>query len=83
MITDYIQAALRKAHYEIIEDDEPFYSEVPGLQGVWATGETLEACRDNLASTVEGWLIVRLSRNLPIPPLDGVTVSVPAEMDVA
>jgi hypothetical protein len=29
MIMDYIQAALRKAKYEIIEDEEPYYGEVP------------------------------------------------------
>ena len=83
MIREYIDAALRKAHYEIIDDDEPFYGEVPGLQGVWATGETLEACRDNLASTVEGWVLLRLSRHLEIPSVDGVTVALPKDMNVA
>ena len=29
MLLQYIQAALDRAHYEIIEDDEPFYGEVP------------------------------------------------------
>ena len=70
MLRDYIQAALGRAHYELIEDDEPFYGEVPELKGVWATGETLEACRNNLESTIEGWLLVRLTHNLSslIPP---------------
>ncbi len=68
MPRDYISAALGRAHYEIIEDTEPFYGEVPELKGVWATGETLEACRDNLESTVEGWLLVHLKHNLSIPP---------------
>lgn len=67
MLSDYIKAALERAHYELIEDEEPCYGEVPELKGVWATGETLEACRDNLESTIEGWLLVRLSRNLSIP----------------
>ena len=42
MITEYIEAALARAKYEIIEDEEPYYGEVPGLNGVWATGKTLE-----------------------------------------
>ena len=83
MLRNYIQAALRRAHYEIIEDAEPFYGEVPELKGVWATGETLEACRDNLESTIEGWLLMRLSRNLSIPEVDGLTVTLPKEMKVA
>ena len=48
MITEYINEALKKAHYEIIEDEEPYYGEVHGLNGVWATGKTLEECRNNL-----------------------------------
>lgn len=66
MLHDYIRVALEHAHYELIDDVEPFYGEVPGLKGVWATGETLEACRDNLESTIEGWLLVRLSRHLSV-----------------
>ena len=42
MIVEYIEAALAKAKYEIIRDDEPYYGEVPALKGVWATGKTLE-----------------------------------------
>jgi len=34
MIGEYIQAALKKAKYELIEDEEPYYGEVEGLQGV-------------------------------------------------
>ena len=69
MITEYINAALNKAKYELIEDDEPYYGEVPGLDGVWATGKTLEECRRNLAEVIDGWLIVRLKHGMPIPPL--------------
>lgn len=83
MLREYIRTALEHAHYELIEDDEPFYGEVSQLKGVWATGKTLEACRTNLKSTLEGWLLVRLSRNLSIPEIDGVAVTLPKEMKVA
>ncbi len=69
MITEYIQAALSRAKFEIIEDTEPYYGEVPELAGVWATGNTLEECRHNLVEVIDGWLVVRLRRGLPIPPL--------------
>jgi predicted RNase H-like HicB family nuclease len=68
MITEYIEAAMSKARYEIIEDEEPYYGEVPELEGVWATGKTLEECRKNLAEVVDGWIIVRLRKELPLPP---------------
>lgn len=67
MIRDYIQAALEHAKYEIIQDEEPYYGEVEGLQGVWATGKTLEQRRARLMDVVYGWIIVRLSKGLSIP----------------
>jgi predicted RNase H-like HicB family nuclease len=74
LIIEYIEAALSCARYELIEDEEPYYGEVPELKGVWATGKTLEECRNNLKETIEGWLIVRLRKNLPIPPICGRTI---------
>jgi len=32
MIPDYVQLALDDAKYEIIEDEEPYYGEVPALE---------------------------------------------------
>jgi predicted RNase H-like HicB family nuclease len=70
MINEYVQAALELAHYEIIEDEEPYYGEIPQLQGVWATGKTLEECRRNLAETIDGWILVRNGKNLEIPAIN-------------
>jgi hypothetical protein len=42
MLIQYIKAALEHAKYEIIDDEEPYYGEVPKLQGVWASGKTPE-----------------------------------------
>jgi len=69
MITENIEAALSKAKYEVIEDEEPYYGEVPELEGVWATGKTLEECRKNLVEVIDGWILVRLRKGLPIPPI--------------
>ncbi len=38
------------------------------LAGVYATGKTLEECRANMMEVIDGWIIVRLRRGLPIPP---------------
>lgn len=67
MINDYILSYLEKAHYEIIDDGKTFYAEIPTLKGVWATGKTLEGCRKELASVLEGWIILRIRNNLTIP----------------
>lgn len=82
MITEYIEAALEKARYEIIEDEEPYYGEILQLQGVWASGRTLEECRRNLKEVVEGWIVIRLRKGLSIPPIDGHGVAELEEMEV-
>ena len=69
MILRYVRAAMEQAHYEIIDDPEPYYGEISECKGVWATGETLEGCRRNLEEALEGWIVVRLQRGLPIPPI--------------
>jgi len=74
MIVQYIQKAMEKAHYEIIDDEEPYYGEISACPGVWATGKTLEECRRNLEEALEGWIVVRLQRGLALPPVEGVTI---------
>ncbi len=71
MLLEYIQEAMKRARYELIEDEEPYYGEVPELAGVWATGGTLEECRENLREVIEGWLMIRLQKGLRIPALGG------------
>ena len=75
MFSEYIHAALSKATYEIIDDPEPFYGEVPELRGVWASGKTLEECRENLLGVIEGWIALRLRLGLAIPLVNGHTMS--------
>jgi predicted RNase H-like HicB family nuclease len=82
MIREYIDTALASAHYELIEDQEPSYGDVPELPGVWATGKTLEDCRANLAEVIDGWILVRIARGLPIPMIGGVGITPPEELAV-
>ena len=42
MLATYIDRAMEKAVYDIIEDERSFWGEIPGLQGVWARHTTLE-----------------------------------------
>lgn len=76
MLTDYLSAVLKKAHYELLDEKEGFYGEIPGFQGVLAQGPTLEECRDDLASALEDWLLFRVSRQLPIPIVNGLSLEV-------
>ena len=76
MLTEYIRAAMGRARYEILEDDGSFYGEIPGFDGVWANAETLEDCRDELEEVLEGWIVLSLSKNLPLPTVDGVSLHI-------
>jgi len=77
VLTRYLAEALEHAHYEIIEDEEPYYGEIPELPGVWASGVTLEACRRNLAEVLEDWLLFSIAKSLPIPSIGGVSLNLP------
>ena len=74
MLIEYIEESLKRAHYEIINDEEPFYGEVKELKGIWATGNTLEECRKNLRDVIEGWILVSIKKGLNIPKLGNVEI---------
>ena len=80
MLLQYLQSALDLAHYELIDDEEPFYGEVKGLDGVWATGETLEKCRKNLKTAVEGWLSLGIAQGFLIPSLGNASLAIPTKI---
>jgi len=67
MLTEYLRAAMKKARYEILPDDNTFYGEIPGFDGVYANADTLEGCRDELEEVLEEWIFFRMSRNLSLP----------------
>lgn len=71
MLTAYIRAAMRKARYEILSDDDTFYGEIPAFDGVCANADTLEVCRDELEEVLEEWFFFRISHNLFLPVVDG------------
>jgi hypothetical protein len=65
MLTDYLRAAMGKARYELLGEGEGFYGEIPGFDGVLAQADTLE-----------DWLLFRISRNLPVPVVDGLNLTI-------
>ena len=75
MIRDYLDAALDRARYTQLEDGS-YAAEVRGLRGVIATGTTLEACRKNLESVVEEWVLVRVAKGLAIPALGSARIRI-------
>ncbi len=79
MLTTYIQSAMKHAKYEILED-QTFYGEIAGFRGVYANADTLEMCREELQSALEGWIILGLRMGHPLPEVDGVCLDAVAEL---
>lgn len=73
MLTKYIQAAMRRATYEILEDGT-YYGEIEGFEGVYANHTTLLGCQELLQEVLEGWLILGLRLEHEIPVIDDLTL---------
>jgi predicted RNase H-like HicB family nuclease len=77
MLTDYIREAMRLAHYELTEN-ERFFATIPPLAGLLAEGVTLEACREELQSTLEDWLVLGFRLGHQIPVVAGIDLNAKA-----
>ena len=76
MLTEYLDAAMRRAVYEILPDDNTFYGDIPGFEGVYANSDNLETCRSQLKEVLEEWILLSISRHLPLPIIDGMDLKV-------
>ena len=76
MLLKYIRSAMAKARYEILPDDKTYYGEIPGFQGVYANAPTLEECREELEEVLEDWILLSVSKHLPIPVVDGIELKI-------
>jgi predicted RNase H-like HicB family nuclease len=75
IITKYIEAAMHRAIYDVLEDDGTFYGRIPECQGVLANAETREACRDELQEVLEEWILLGLQLGHSLPVLDDIDLS--------
>jgi predicted RNase H-like HicB family nuclease len=80
MLTKYLEAAMKHAHYEILPDDAAIYGEIPDCRGVYANATSLEECREELAGVLEDWLLFRIHKNLTLPTIDGLELKVEKEV---
>ena len=76
MFREYLAAAMKRAQYEILSDDGTYYGEIPGFDGVYANAPHLERCRNLLEEVLEEWLLLSISRGLPLPVVDGLDLKI-------
>jgi predicted RNase H-like HicB family nuclease len=49
-------------------------------KGFGLQGKRVEECRQNLVEVLEGWILLRLQKGLPIPPVGGKKIEAVQEM---
>jgi predicted RNase H-like HicB family nuclease len=75
MLFEYIQKALEKAQYKVL-DDGTWFAEISGFEGVWANARTVEECRHELMEVLEEWLVLKIRDQDPIPKIEGVEIRI-------
>lgn len=71
MLDEYLHAAMQRAEYKF-EEDESISAEIPVFENVSARGESLEACQQELMESLEERVFFLITRQLPLPKIDGV-----------
>jgi len=74
MLIQYIDKAMSKASYDKLEDGT-FSGRIPRCPGVIGFGKTLFQCQQELRSSLEGWLIVKIRHGDKLPVIDGVNLN--------
>jgi predicted RNase H-like HicB family nuclease len=75
MLTEYIEAAMRKAKWDIFGDNS-FYAEIPDLPGVYANTPHLESCVQELRAVLEEWIVLSITHRISFPVIDGVELRI-------
>ncbi len=80
MFVDYLNAAMRHAQYEQLEDGT-WYAHIPGLPGLWASAANVEDTRNELLSALDDWLFVNAfggGAQITPPDFDGISLTKPS-----
>lgn len=82
MLTEYVERAMRHARYEFMEGGR-FFGQIPQCKGAWAEAKTLEACREELRSVLEDWILLGLHLGDKLPVIDGINLNRPPRRKLA
>jgi predicted RNase H-like HicB family nuclease len=74
MLIEYIDSAMSKAVYDKL-DDGSFSGKISKCPGVIAFGATLYQCEQELKSSLEGWLIVKIRYGDKLPVMGKINLN--------
>lgn len=75
VLTEYVESAVQDAQYKQL-DDGIWFAEIPGFEGVWAQGSTVEKCRRELIEVLEEWLILKFADHERVPVVRGIDINI-------
>lgn len=75
MIGKYIEAAIENAVYKKL-DNQSWFAEIPGFQGVWANAQSVEACRKELIEVLEEWILLKTRDKELLPVIQGIDLNI-------
>ena len=76
MIRESTSVALAKTHYDTLPYDDSYYGEIADFKGVYTNTDTLAECRNLLEEVLKEWLLLRISRNLAVPVVNGLDLRI-------
>jgi predicted RNase H-like HicB family nuclease len=79
MMQAWLDAAMARAEFELIENDPPWFGSVPDCPGAWAVGTSEADCRLELREALESWALFGLRFGDSVPIIDGVQLSASKE----
>jgi len=74
MLIEYVNKAMSKAVYDKL-DDGTFTGKIPQCPGVVAFEESLYQCEQELRSSLEGWLIVKIRHGDKLPIIGKINLN--------
>jgi predicted RNase H-like HicB family nuclease len=74
ILSNYIEQAMAQAVYDKLEDGT-FSGRIPVCPGVITFADTLQACIEELRSTLEDWILVGLKLGHALPVIAGIDLN--------
>lgn len=77
LMSTYVRLAMKKVAAPKQLEDGTWYAEIPELTGIWANGEDLKQCLDELEEVLLDWLLIKIEHeDRDIPIMDGIDLNV-------
>jgi len=74
MLLAYIEAAMKRAQFDLLEDGL-YFGEIPGLQGLWSAAADRAAAEVELRERLEEWILTLTGHHIEVPELEGINLN--------